>query len=341
MSGKLHSKQDWANALSEKRTKRVWVYCVIGSLITLILVILAKNLLIPKCNDILWLQNILEVGVDAFTSVATGVLGAAVLNIAYDKKENKALKMLRSLSYVDLLSEFYHVLDAFHGKCRLDERIEVEMKPFMDGNQQKSTCLIMNDVDYEFRTNKIKDSIKLRFERCLDGNVNPYLSGMNKELNGLEFYWGNDETGEGFKTHSINQEAYKVTRVSVEGKALQIPKPQITETEKGNPVITYDIPLTQDILENLEEDGYVQILLSVSFPMDSESIMFISHEYPTHDSKVSVNYSGIADDTVVYVMPVTGPIPVGEPLPGKEHYCEYRHRGWLIPKTGYIIAWWK
>lgn len=76
--------------------------------------------------------------------------------------------------------------------------------------------------------------------------------------------------------------------------------------------------------------------------MESESILSITHELPTKGAEIRFDYSGIGDDIDVYCMPITGSTSTPRiTYSNRPHLLVYKYAGWLMPKNGYVFAWWK
>lgn len=317
--------------------KRIWKTATIVSCLALPVMTLVQIFVINDTANVCH-----QVWRDIFNTllipVATAILSAAFLNIVYVTYENRQLSNIKNFEYRELAQKFFEVLDNVGGKKRKSEHIDVSLLPFRK-EQQTNPKLLKIKIRYEFDTNILNDSLYFMFERNSKGDISPYISSSNPELQNYEFYWGNDEAGT-FPTSEVDDTDYILEQISIGSDPVPTDTliPEIKDVESGK-LIVYRV----DVPENAKNPPkkYYHLTLTVSFPMEAESILFITHEYPTESSEMSVNYSEIEDNTVVYTMPMTGPIPVNDQNISDPSREEYRYDGWLIPKTGYVIAWWK
>lgn len=324
----------WDDIFTSPRNAKVWGGCIVVSFIVIICVAVYNN----YSKDAAFIEIVKNALPTILLTIATSVLGAAFLNIVYRENENRKLKLIKSLGYDNMLSAFFKTLDELNGKVRRDEQIEVEFSKLRDEKDEKDEIkdsLYKVKIRYNYKTFLKDNCIKFMFER-INGEtkkVQNYTSGLNNDLIGYEFYWGNDETG--FGNTEIGDNDYKIYDVFVDSHSDDL----VCETFKTNPAIlefVYKLPSTIKC-KNRE----MNIRYTVEFPMERESIMFLTHELPTQNATVKIDYSKIRNDTLIYTMPVTGTIPVQKHLSQEEKGSEtYTYNGWIIPKAGYIIAWW-
>lgn len=329
-------KSNWDDVFSENiidRRKIIWRRSVIISCFILICIVVVQCFFIKSGESVL--QRVIEICV---VPIITAILSGAFLNIVYTESENSQLKEVKNFEYKELARDFFEILDKSGGKKRFNERIDVTLSRYCE--EEKIEKFLNIKIAYEFETNILDNKLRFMFVRNPSGDISSYLSSYNASLMGYEFYWANDESGT-FDKSIIKDDDYKIENVSVNS----IPRTEFNiyksnATAEGN-IIVYEIDIS-DVLNNKKStEELYKLALEVSFPMEIESILCITHEYPTKSSEVSVNYSQIAQDITVYTMPITGPIPVNDQHITNTHCNQYRYSGWLIPKTGYIISWWK
>lgn len=324
---------------AEDSKKKVWRIITIVSCIALISMTIFQTIFQTiESVPIYWqiLGNIINYfGIP----VTTAVLSAAFINIVYVAYENSQLHSIKNFEYKELAQDFFEVLEKSKGKKRKNEHIDVTLSSFKK-NGQNNPELLQIRISYEFEENILDESISFMFERNNKGDISSFLSSSNSKLENYEFYWGNDETG--FPAQKINDEDYIIEQISIDSHPIKRDCIHCVKTdiEDGRQIV-YKADIPKMIKDKKQKNEFYNMALMVSFPMEAESILFITHEYPTKTSEMSVNYSEIADNTEIYTMPMTGPIPVNTQENSNPSLKQYRYDGWLIPKTGYVIAWWK
>lgn len=318
--------------------KKMWRLVTIISLVALVGMTFLQIVYIKNTENV-YLEALGDIFNFFLIPVTTAILSAAFLNIVYVTYENRQLKSIKKFSYKELAQKFFEVLDEVGEKKRRNEHIDVSLLPFKKDNQINPRLLRIK-IKYEYETNTLKDFLYFMFERNRNGDIVPYISSSNPELQNYEFYWGNDETGT-FPASEVSDEDYAIEQISIGSYPVPMDTllRDVSDTDSGK-LIIYRVHVPEETKNPPKE--YYRLTLTVSFPMEAESILFITHEYPTESSEMSVKYSEIQDSTMVYTMPMTGPIPVkNQNNSSEDSFEQYRYDGWLIPKTGYVISWWK
>lgn len=339
-------KDEWNKIFESSKTPKVWGICILLSAIAIIVMTYISN---TEENEPLY-NTMKKAAPEIITAISTGILGAASLNLVYREHDNKKFQLIKSLDYDDLLSSFFQCLHELNGKIRYDEEIEVKFLEFQNAEGKETDSLYKIRISYKYKTFLENDFIKFRFERINDNannindnanNINDnrvnmlkYSSGLNNELLEYEFFWGNDETD--FEYDGITNEDYKVYDVFIGEHKEDL----IIEYSQKSPSVLeyiYKLPLTEKVERNIE---YIPIRYVVELPMERESVLFLTHELPTKDVSVIIDYSDIEEKTNIYTIPVTGAIPIRKHDSQEKGKEIYEYTGWILPKAGYVISWW-
>lgn len=329
----------WKAIFNKPQSSFIWTLCIVGSLIAIV----AVRIFIYGHEDATEEKKIISSIVyavlpDIVNAIASGLLGAAMLNLVYREYENRKIRLIESLAYNDMLAGLFAALDKIKGKARFDENIQLSMEKYKDENGKQIQELILIRIKYKFYTYLRENSIKCIFDRIQGSdNVGDYTAGVNEELLKYEFYWGNDETG--FPLGIVNNNSYKIYDVSIGTCRENLEMTHNTEkfgADKSRESYKFSIPEDEGI--NIKEKQ--MIMFTVEFPMERESILMLTHELPTENVVVDIDYSNIMDDFYVYSLPVSGSIPVKKHFSEQPGKLSFDYNGWLMPKAGYIISWW-
>lgn len=335
---------DWNSIFDEPSGKRAWTRCVIISIIGITIVTALKFFFYRSETDYNNYYVIWNAASDTLIAVFTGVLGAAILNLFYRIYESSKLKKIKSISYDNLLIDVFKALERVNGRYRKEEHIDLKFSKFIrDGNTLPE--LVEIKIRYEFKTKLNTPFLQCYILRAFkkeafgdSDNPSRYSSGTDDKLTKYEFYWFNDET------EFIQNEEYKVWRGDYKiydcfigpYKADGI-KVEESECSIGQELV-YTINLPKDIKLNLKDE--LLIRFTVSFPMEKESILFLTHEFPTKDTEVVIDSSEVMDYINLYTMPVTGAMQVQKQMSMEDGKEFYSYEGWMLPKSGYVVSWW-
>ena len=325
----------WESIFEESKSSKTWTWCIIISVFVIIAIIVIRTL---DCFDPTNL--VASAIIDTFLSVATGVLGAAILNITYRAYENNKLSMIKSISFNGMLVDFFKSLEKINGKDRRDEKINLKFREFKDKEENVVPDLLDVQLSYTFKTKLRRRFFKCSIKRILkqedvSEELPEYTGGISGALSEYEFYWANDETG-GFPPNVVSNDSYRIYDVFIDDEKLE--KKMIITNENGIVSIEYEFSLPTN--SSCDLNKYHLLRFSVRLPMECESILFLTHEYPTKDTEVTIDYSYLQNDISVYTMAITGAIPVKNQAITDNGVDRYTHKGWLLPKSGYVVSWW-
>ncbi len=328
-------KNKWEDIFEESKGIKTWTWCIVVSIVVIVAIILIRVFNIFDPNNL-----IANAIIDTLLSIVTGVLGAAILNIIYRAYENHKLTMIKSISFNGMLADFFKSLEKIHGKDRVDEKISLRFREFEDKDGNIIPELFNVRLTYSFKTKLRKRYFKCSIKRILKQESVPdelpeYTGGISGALCEYEFYWANDETGN-FPPHVVDNDCYQIYDAFIDDEPLE--KNSVVTDDKGIISIEHKFTLPQSYSCDLNK--YHLVKFSVSLPMERESILFLTHEYPTKDTEVTIDYSLVQKEISVYTMAITGAIPVKQQTITENGVDCYTHKGWLLPKSGYVVSWW-
>ena len=329
------SKNKWSNIFEESKSSKTWTYCIIASITIVISVIIVRIFNLVDSSNL-----VANVIIDTLLSVVTGVLGAAILNITYRAYENHKLSLIKSISFGGMLAEFFQSLEKIQGKDRRDEKIVMKFREYEDENKNVIPELFDVVLSYSFKTKLRKNYFKCSIKRILKqedvaNELPEYTGGISGAFCDYEFYWANDESG-AFPQDVVKDNSYKIYDAFIDDEKLE---PEVDSHEEfGKVLMEYKFSLPKGCRCDLT--SYHTIKFSVKLPMERESILFLTHEYPTKDTEVTIDYSLVQKQISVYTMAITGAIPVKQQTITDNGVDCYTHKGWILPKSGYVVSWW-
>ena len=332
----------WNSLFDEPNGQRGWKW-IIGFSVLFIIIIIVLKLKVPFFSK----NDVAVIIIDTLVTMTTGIIGASLLNIFYKAYESKKLNQIKSIKYDDMLVDLFKVLEHAEGKYRKDEHITLTFDTFhKEGKTVKE--LLQVEIKYEFKTVLKQDSFSCYYYRSLrkanpdnpEGeNIGNFTTGMEDRLMKCEFYWMNDEC-DCFPLDTVTDSDYSIYDAYIDDYDFnqQSITPVIKEKQEGKEIV-YTLKYPDD-KKKLNLSVEHTIGFTASFPMESESILFLTHEFPTENTRVEIDYTKFVNDLYLYIIPVTGAIHV-QGSPGKSEGKEYyTYKGWMLPKSGYIVAWW-
>lgn len=328
-------KNKWDAIFEEEKNKKTWVFCIVASILVITIIIIVRIVWRELDNS-----QIANSILNTFLSICTGVLSAALLNLIYRAYESKKISMIKSISFNGMLSDFFSAIEKIEGKDRRDEQITLEFDEYKDSNGNVVPEMIYANLEYDFKT-KLRDrsfccSIKrIISTKKANEELPEYTGGMSEKLIPYEFYWANDETS--FVKDVVTNESYSITDAYIDEHKLKLNRKENDNIDD----IDIEFRFEMSKMEKLDLKSYHTIRFNVKIPMEKESILFLTHEYPTSNTRVIIKYEKMVDKIQVYTMPVTGAIPVKHQVSEEKGKDTYIHSGWILPKSGYIVAWWE
>lgn len=319
------------------KNKRFWAKCVSIAAIILIITVILDTWNIQgekiKCVSLTYICDIV-------IALSTTVLGTFLLNIIYNLTESHKIAAISEVSYENLLPNLLSGLEQFHGRFRKDEAISVELHKY-DHEKKKNFYKIK--IEYQYTT-IVSDLKQLEFKFCrnYDRSVKEFTGGLNDDYIKCDFIWGVDERE--FESGVIEDSDYCISQLIIGNNQIdniEFYKRVIISdsTSKKNRTIVYAVPISS--LKNIDPHKPIQLSYCVSFPLEKQDIILLTHEIPTEKAKVVFDYAAIKDEVSVYAMPITGTIAPFEVEEEENSKIKYIISGWILPKQGYVFGWWK
>lgn len=329
-------KNKWDEIFEETKGIKTWTTCVFVSFGIIALII------ISKIYNWFGSNSVADVIVDTILSIITGVLGAAILNITYRVYENYKLSMIKSISFHGMLPEFFQSLEKLDRRERTDEIISMKFHKYKNNNGQIVPTLFDVCLSYSFKTRLRQNFFECSFLRIcepeiISDEIPAYTGGISDTLCSYEFYWANDETGFS-PANIVSNESYKIYDALIDDEPLIVTS-EAYDDEHGKIFIIYKLSLPRNSIIDLSSEHTIKF--TVKLPMEYESILFLTHQYPTKNTEVNIDYSIVQDQISVYTMAITGAIPVKQQRRTESGLECYTHKGWILPKSGYVVSWWK
>lgn len=311
------------------KNKHFWGICVFIASFLLII-----SVIINTFNNLSTTTNLyISYTCDIVITLSTTVLGTFLLNIIYNISEMRKINAISTVSYGDLLPDLLGALEKFNGRYRKEENIYVTISPYTDVTKN---AFYKITIRYQYQTNiDCIQHLVFQFNRRRN-NVNDYTGGIHDDYIMNEFVWGIDESS--FPNDVISENDYKVSQVIIGNHNIS----NIQDCRKvsdTNNQIKYSIELSSII--GLNKTDPVSLNYQVEFPLEINDLLLVTHEFPTQNCSLTLNYSAIKDTAVIYGMPITGTISPVVPADMEEGIIQYVISGWILPKQGYIFGWWK
>lgn len=309
---------DDANIVSKK--------AIVVSIIFLIVVIIILRLLTvyPEFNKFFTVNEVaFQLYANAVLSVITSVVAAFIFAYIFTRRENKKLRKIQTLANNDYLIELLQSVDRFRGAYVEDYIANVRLC------KHPSNQLISVKIHFEYKKYPISSPILITIYRITDEPNIADLQQIVQERAFKEYVWQQDERS--FPIVLEPDREYLVDNVWV-GKSQCLVDMIRKENEiTASCIVPSDVDIS--IPQPIE---YV-----VTLPFETESVLSLTHDFPTFNSTVNFDYSDVGDMIDVYVLTMAGlqdnPIPHST---GNPFQIRFKHRGWLSPQNGYVMAWW-
>ncbi|MDQ3130516.1 MAG: hypothetical protein M3Q99_07125 [Acidobacteriota bacterium] len=308
-------------------TTKVSKRAIILSLVVFVITVIILRLLIVSFEvSKFFIADItaIQFFTNALLSVITSIVAAFIFAYTFTVRENKKLHRLQNLSNKDYLTELLQAVDQYKGAYVEDYIATVKLC------KHPSNQLITVKIRFEYKKYPVTNQIIITIYRLTNESDAKDLQFIVQERAVKEFVWQQDE-----RTFPIPVDP----KIEYSVKNLWVGKSKCTIDAiiKDNEITaTGNIPGVVDI------SGLQSIEYQVKLPFETESILALTHDFPTLNATVNFDYSEVSDIIDVYVLTMAGlndnPIPhdTNDPF-----LIRYKHRGWLSPQNGYVIAWWR
>src|SRR6266568_2456848 len=266
-------------------------------------------------------SNDLKFVTSTILSLTTNIFAGLLFAYFYKVKESDRLRMLRNVALPEFTQELLTDVAHYRGTYCKEHNVDAKLR-IHESRSDLLTC----ELTYSYRKSKIGKEVKATFYRIADETNTDDLPIIADECHFNEFVWYNDERDMGERPLS---NSYVVSDLCI-GNI----KYKMNRVENGDDRISYFIELKEEPAE------LSFITYKVSFPVERESIITITAEFPTKSASFSFDYKELARDITVSVLPKTGiksnPISTNK----DDGFLRFRHDGWMLPKDGYTISWW-
>jgi len=240
----------------------------------------------------------------------------------YKKKIDDRISTIQSLAQPGFLTEIFHDISHYRGIYCKDHRVNARLIKHSSRDD-----IILCELTYSYhksQINKVISAVIYRAHNSKDLDDCPLLSEICLEN---EFVWYNLEEDMGIK---IEDEEYKAGSLII-GNEKKDFKREISIDKK---TITFSCALDKDP----DPDSF--ITYKITIPLEAESAITITAEFPSNHGEVNFDYTSMKDNISVCTFPKAGlrqnPVAIYD-----EGVIRCRHDGWLLPKDGYTFAWWK
>lgn len=302
--------------------------------------LLSKSELVSKKNVTIWIvvtiilmgilliDPIANAKVDLvfmrLSGIVTSILAGMLFAYLYQRKENGKLDVIRSVGRHDLIEEVLREVAHYQGVYCEDHSMDVRLMPHPSNNAYY-LCAITHD----YKKSRLRKELEFVFYRTTaDSEANEILPEIADEALIREFVWYNDEKD---FASSPNAGDYGVGALYVDGKPYTLKK-----RVQGNHLFYYcELPSAFDKLTRVRFD--------VTVPIEKESILSLTSEFPSKGVKVVFRWNDLAADAPALTVFPT--IKLGlktSPAQITHHPSshEVTHHGWALPKDSCIFAWW-
>lgn len=267
------------------------------------------------------IKNLLELSL----SVIASIIAALCFSFFYQQEEASAIEYLQDTCESSLLEATIKNFEDLSRRCRYNEQISVVLKKPKDGRN-----IFICRVSFRYET-QLCDTAIFKFYRLNDSAQIPIYSDSSKDLTIPEYYYANDESD--FCPGLLKSEDYKLEQVYIDNK-----KARFTMEEEGmTKIFKVEVP------QGIDTSKLQMIQYEVEYPMETESMLFMAHEFPSQQPTIKFDYSLVKDDITPSCIPAVGATAslTADPNNYKNGNIAWKCNGWLLPKQGFIFGWWK
>jgi hypothetical protein len=262
---------------------------------------------------------------NSLLSVVTSFVAAVIFAYTFRVIDNKKLAKLRSLAQNEYLIELLQTLNRYKGAYVEDYIASVKIC------RHKNDHLLFARIRFEYKKYPINNPTVITIYRLTADSDDPKnLQLIAQERLIKEFVWQQDErtmpgqiepkTDYTIEDLYIGQHRCKVDRIDDEDK----------------------ITFTCNLPHGVDLSGPQPVEYQVKLPFERESVLALTHDFPTLNATVNFDYREAGDVIDAYVLTMAGiqdnPLPRNTDDP---FVMRYKYRGWLSPQNGYVFVWWK
>jgi hypothetical protein len=304
-----------------KETLRNWFFLWVG--FAIILLSTAFGTAVHwKLSGLDW-GGLLLLVINCLFQLATGVFAAYVFAFYYQGRQRSQLEELRHTAQPDLLVSVLSDLAYYRGIYCEDHKMVATLEPHPE-TKQYLLCRIKHDYKKSRILSQFRATVfRIPHDTHLSDDHFPDIA---QEAMSSEFVWYNDERDFPAVPNDLD---YDVQHLVVEQQKFTLRK----ATYKDRMVFWCNLPAFE---ENLKH-----ITFEFTFPMELESVLSLTAEYPSHRGCITFDFSRFRNELDVVALPKIGiersPIELHRKEDG---VYQYQYGDWALPKDGCAFAWW-
>ncbi|SJM92014.1 hypothetical protein CRENPOLYSF1_230036 [Crenothrix polyspora] len=257
----------------------------------------------------------------AFT-IVTNIFAAIIFTYFYKAKESNRLKTLNEISNPSFMLEVLKDIAHYKGVYCADHDVQVKLRRFPATND-----ILMCDLTYKYKKSHIKKDVKFTIYRITQSTNKRSLPLIADECLNNEFVWYNDETD---FSYAVNSGDYTIGNLLIEGMIHDLNR----EEKNNGEIIIFTCSLDKEI------ESMAMITYKVTIPVEKESVITITAEFPSNKGGITFDYSDLSPEITVSAFTRTGIKSNPVDLSSDGGVKKFEHNGWLLPKDGYVFAWW-
>jgi hypothetical protein len=295
--------------LVNKKTVSIWIVVTIAFLYLLV---------IEPFDD-----NKLDLLLMRLSGVVTSILAGMIFAFIYQRKENEKLDAIRSVGQQDLIEEVLNEVAHYQGIYCENHSMDARLIPH-PGNKDFYLCIITHD----YKKSRLSKELNFVFYR-MNANTRPNeIPDIADEALIREFVWYNDESDFALPPTEAD---YKIEGLYVDGKSYLLQKRM-----HGDHIFFHcELPHAYQKLTHIRFD--------VTVPIEKESILVLTSEFPSKRMKVVFRWNDVLRDApnlTVFPTKKLGLKTSPTQLPNNHGSYEINHYSWALPKDSCIFTWW-
>lgn len=255
--------------------------------------------------------------------IMTNILAAIIFTYFYRAKESKRIDVLSGISQPALMKQVLKDIAHYRGIYCENHDVYVKLRKHPSRND-----MLMCDLTYKYKKSSVEKNTKFTIYRITQDTDPDNLPLISEECLKNEFVWYNDETD---FDHAVDISDYSISNLMIGKTSYELKR---IENNSGE-VITYSCDL------NTPPSAMSFVTYKVSIPIEIESMITITAEFPSNGGGVTFDYSDLSDELVVSAFSKTGIKSNPVDLSSENGIKQFQHADWLLPKDGYVFSWWK
>ena len=255
--------------------------------------------------------------------IMTNILAAMIFTHFYRAKESKRINVLSAISQQEFMKTVLKDMAHYKGIYCESHDVYVKLRKHPTRND-----ILICDLTYKYKKSDIEKDTKFTIYRISNDTDRENLPLISDECLKNEFVWYNDETD---FDDTLDISDYSISNLMIGKTPYELKR---VESNSGL-VITYSCVL------DAPPSAMSFVTYKVSIPVELESMITITAEFPSNGGGVTFDYSDLSDDLDVSAFPRTGLKSNPVDLSSENGIKQFQHADWLLPKDGYVFSWWK